>query len=128
MVHTLEISICPSKSSQHTFLTNKYFNFQVQLAPLPVPVQDLPEVSKARAEHLAAFEVIRARDAHAQIQAAVISPIPFSSNTGGTIPVTVPVSNVNYASIPYANHGAPTAYVPMSQYQFQDGYGQYSYG
>lgn len=34
---------------------------EVQLAPLPV--QDLPEVARARAEHLAAVEATKARDA-----------------------------------------------------------------
>lgn len=69
-------------------------------------MQDLPEVAKARAQHLAAFEAVRARDAQ-------LHPPP----------VSIPAIPVRIGPV-----AAPAEYFPISQYQFQDGHGQYSYG
>lgn len=95
----------------------------------PVPVQELPEVIKARADHFAAIEATRIRDAHiaaehAQIaaqRAAYISPVP--EYVSKVVPVASQVSwaksNVVYT---------PAIFTPASQYQQLNGLGEYSYG
>lgn len=125
---------------------------QVEL--LPAPVQDLPEVIKARAEHLAKFEATQAEHAAiaAQNTASVELPVPVQDSPevakaraehlaefeavkarDASQVVVSPIS----VSVP-APIAAPVAayysYVPAiplhpsSQYHTQDGIGQYSYG
>ncbi|RZC33813.1 cuticular protein [Asbolus verrucosus] len=86
------------------------------------PVQDLPEVARARAEHLAIVEQTKARDA-----AAHLSPVQLSGNVVAVQTAAAPVAPVV--------HSAQISYTPAlvhapgsSQYHAQDGLGQYSYG
>lgn len=94
-------------------------------AVAPAPVEDLPEVIKARAEHLAAVETIRLRDAaiaadHASLATnpTYISPIPVHGHV-----VPIKASRVLVATQPQFAHNEIT-----SQYHAQNIYGQYSYG
>lgn len=104
---------------------------QVQWAALPTPVQELPEVAKARAQHLAAFEATKARDAAIRAEhAARFGAVP-EEVYGATVPVQTAAVAPAYA---YATAPAVAAYTPVvaapvtSQYHAQDEYGQYSYG
>lgn len=106
------------------------------IALVPTPVQELPEVVKARAEHFAAVEATKLRDAqiaveHAAIaakNAASLSPIP----THGVVVPVKAAALVPSIAVTYASKSAHHSYVPAilysSQYQNQDIFGQYSYG
>lgn len=111
-----------------------------QVALLPAPVQELPEVLKARAEHFAAVEATKARDAQiaaehtalAAYNTANLSPIPHDF-TGHVVPVSVPVLTptpvVGYATKAIYNPYVPAIYGHIgSQYHSQDNLGQYTYG
>ncbi|KAF2882371.1 hypothetical protein ILUMI_23791 [Ignelater luminosus] len=114
---------------------------QVPLVALPEPVHDLPEVIRARAEHLAAFESVKARDLAAAHQVA-ISPVP-AELTNPVVPVHTTAGFVATAAAPSYSYAHDThySYVPAisavpavqhvpasSQYHAQDALGQYSYG
>lgn len=95
--------------------------FQVAATNLPVapaakaielkPVEDTPEVTKAKTEHLAAVEEVKARLAAtpAEVETPVVS----------TSPVVAPVTSYAYNYITPYTHGA---YYPYSY-----GYGAYPY-
>lgn len=86
-------------------------------------------MARARAEHLAAFEATKARNAAiAAEQAAAVGAAP-EAYTGVSVPVQAA------AAAPAPAYGTPqVTYAPViqtpvsSQYHAQDEYGQYSYG
>lgn len=91
----------------------------------PAPVQDLPEVIKARADHLAAVELIKIRDAAIAAERASlvthpahISPIPTS---GYIVPVKASAS-VSFGHPNFVHNDITT------QYHAQNYNGVYSYG
>lgn len=91
----------------------------------PTPVKDLPEVIRAREEHLAAVEAIRLRDASIAAEHAAIatnpthiSPVPISGHV-----VPIKASGILSVLNPQFAHNDVT-----SQYHAQNIYGQYSYG
>lgn len=96
---------------------------QVQLEGIPLPVHDLPEVVKARAEHLAAVEEIKLRDAAIAAQLAAVASVPLSPLPvhGYVVPVKASAS-INVRGPSFSRGHAAT------QYQAQDVHGQYSYG
>lgn len=104
---------------------------QVQWAALPAPVQDLPEVARARAEHLAAFEATKTRDAAIRAEHAARFGAAPEVVHGVTVPVQAAAvaPAASYATAPAVATYTPVVAAPVSsQYHAQDEYGQYSYG
>uniref|UniRef100_A0A1Y1K550 Cuticle protein 6 n=1 Tax=Photinus pyralis TaxID=7054 RepID=A0A1Y1K550_PHOPY len=118
---------------------------------LPTPVQDLPEVVKARAEHLAKFQATQAE--HAALAAHSATPVPVqdlpevarakaehlatfeaikardaSQVVVSPLPAHISAPVVAPAAIPYYSYVPAIPLLPSSQYHAQDGIGQYSYG
>lgn len=87
---------------------------------IPSPVQDLPEVIKARAEHLATVEAIKARDAAIRVNHATIAT---------TRPVYIsPVPKIKATGILTVGDPQFIRNDITDRYHAQDIYGQYSYG
>lgn len=104
---------------------------QVQYADLPTPVQELPEVVRARAEHLAIVEATKARDEAIRAEYAARFGAAAQEVHGVTVPVRAAAvaPAVRYATAPAVAAYTPVVAAPISsQYHNQDDYGQYSYG
>lgn len=72
---------------------------------LPKPVEDTPEVAKAKADHLAVHEFVKARNAFAPVPVA--APLAYSA-----------AYPYHYGAYPY-NYGAyPYSYTPYSNFGY----------
>lgn len=98
---------------------------------VPQPVEDLPEVARARAEHLAAFEQTKLRDASLKAEIN-LGPVP-DQIVNGVVPVKTIATTYEAPRLPVA-HTVPVSYTPVAlgpyaaKIEAEDHLGQYSYG